>query len=1019
MSKDKKHGRDRSIKIGQDATSSVIVSGDGNVVTIGSDPAKPGTQQHRGVPKVFISSTSEDLKQHRAAARDAAISAGFLPIQMEYFAASGEHAPLEACLHKVSEADVVVVIVAHRYGWVPSDQGDGQHKSITWLECEQAKAENKEILAFLVDDAHAWPTELTEQFRMTAAIEQGKATPELLAEVLRNVEQLKSFRTWIDSLGVRAKFSNAEDLGWKVSQALSDWKARHAELHTPPRAKMSVRSKQPTIPPAYRDWLQRQCADLDLLGVGLQQGHAVKLNHVYVPLITSVAEEESLRQGRAREQPQLLLEQLDKHSLYVPGDPGTGKSTFCRWVAWLVAVGSLPPAAVAAPQGYVEPFPQSLAPRLPLLIPLRNVWNYLPKDAGRDVLSQAELEAALGNWLNTSSPGGLDWADVTPHLEYGSALLIFDGVDEVPLRDGEGRSACYPRAMLVAGLTDAATSWQKQGNRLLVTSRPYGIDEQQAHKLPMLQAPIRELDEALQKLLVGRWFHILKDDAGEAAQTAADMVQHLAERPELAQLTANPMLLTAMCVIYDQGKRLPQDKHDLYAQIVDKVLYNRYRNDIGELEMAREHLSVVAYGMHTGAGLGQSRTTPQAETSYKDIERMIQTYHAESAVTFTGYKDALETRDELLQRSGLLLSRGDKKAGYYHFTFQDFLAARRLADIERERLFATFCERAETKEWRNTLSFLFSSELATSREQATRLLNRIVEQITHDTIGLAVVAADCLETMLGRDNRLRADVEEKFKSICLAAIDHEVEVQARQTLGLALGRLGDPRIVTDLRDRSAYVEIPADEYAYQDGKQKIDQPFLLSKYPVTNNQFAMFVADGGYTQPKHWSKEGWKWKEEKAISAPRHWRDARFNAPNQPVVGVSFYEAEAFCQWAGGFLPTEQQWEAAARGREGLEYPWGPDWVDGICNSIEAGLGVTSPVGLFPGSRSRDFGLEDMAGNVWEWCNSPWSPGHRGRVLRGGSFYSFALDVRSAYRFNVIPDARFSVIGFRVARTYN
>ncbi len=89
-----------------------------------------------------------------------------------------------------------------------------------------------------------------------------------------------------------------------------------------------------------------------------------------------------------------MLEQLDKSSLYVPGDPGSGKSTFCRWVAWLVAAGAMPEAEVAAEEDYVEPFPQALAERLPLLIRLRDVWRFLPRDAGRDTLSCAELESA-------------------------------------------------------------------------------------------------------------------------------------------------------------------------------------------------------------------------------------------------------------------------------------------------------------------------------------------------------------------------------------------------------------------------------------------------------------------------------------------------------------------------------------------------------------------------------------------------------------------------------------------------
>ena len=81
---------------------------------------------------VFVSSTSEDLKEHRKAARDAAISASFLPVMMEYFVASGKRAPLATSLAKVDDADLVVAIVAHRYGWVPPDQEGDHHKSITW-----------------------------------------------------------------------------------------------------------------------------------------------------------------------------------------------------------------------------------------------------------------------------------------------------------------------------------------------------------------------------------------------------------------------------------------------------------------------------------------------------------------------------------------------------------------------------------------------------------------------------------------------------------------------------------------------------------------------------------------------------------------------------------------------------------------------------------------------------------------------------------------------------------------------
>ena len=108
--------------------------------------------------------------------------------------------------------------------------------------------------------------------------------------------------------------------------------------------------------------------------------------------------------------------------------------------------------------------------------------------------------------------------------------------------------------------------------------------------------------------------------------------------------------------------------------------------------------------------------------------------------------------------------------------------------------------------------------------------------------------------------------------------------------------------------------------------------------------------------------------------------------------------------------------QAAAGGPNGLEYPWGNEWKIGICNSSEAGLGRTSPVGLFPGSRSAAFGLEDMAGNVWEWCADWYDEDRDGRVVRGGSFVNGSVRMRCSFRSWVFPESRSEVRGFRVVR---
>jgi formylglycine-generating enzyme required for sulfatase activity len=107
------------------------------------------------------------------------------------------------------------------------------------------------------------------------------------------------------------------------------------------------------------------------------------------------------------------------------------------------------------------------------------------------------------------------------------------------------------------------------------------------------------------------------------------------------------------------------------------------------------------------------------------------------------------------------------------------------------------------------------------------------------------------------------------------------------------------------------------------------------------------------------------------------------------VVGVSFWEAEAFCHWTGGRLPTEREWEAVASGPAGHEHPWGGSWENGICNTRESGLLQTSPVGLFPRSRQKELGIEDLAGNVWEWCSDEEDSGggSKSRVVRGGAWF--------------------------------
>ena len=404
---------------------------------------------------------------------------------------------------------------------------------------------------------------------------------------------------------------------------------------------------------------------------------------------------------------------------------------------------------------------------------------------------------------------------------------------------------------------------------------------------------------------------------------------------------------------------------------------------------------------------------PAVEISWVETERLLTRFAESNPALEKGQIDAMR-REQLLTRSGLLLPRPSERAAFYHLSFQEFLAAQRIARAI-EDLEGVFRERGPVAEWRPTLLFLFAAQIFNKDpEWGLTLLGRLIEEQDRATVKAnpapAVFIGEALEVCLAKGYRVADTLAERFRRLSLEAIEDEIEVHVRQALGLVLGRLGDPRI-RDLRDPEAYVEVPAGTYPYGDEREtaEIETPFLLGRYPVTNSQCRAFLDDGGYGNRDWWSEAGWAWLRKEGVT--ELWRNRRWNGPSQPVVGVSFWEAEACCRWAGGRLPREREWEAAARGPEGLTYPWGNDWQDGICNSEEAGLGVTSPVGLFPRSGQARLGLEDLAGNVWEWCDDRYDSSTR--VLRGGSFYIWSGILRASCRFRIGPENRNRNNGFR------
>jgi formylglycine-generating enzyme required for sulfatase activity len=215
--------------------------------------------------------------------------------------------------------------------------------------------------------------------------------------------------------------------------------------------------------------------------------------------------------------------------------------------------------------------------------------------------------------------------------------------------------------------------------------------------------------------------------------------------------------------------------------------------------------------------------------------------------------------------------------------------------------------------------------------------------------------------------------------------------------------------------------------------------FYIDKFEVTNAQYQKFVEATGYPVP---SGKGYLYTGD-LLESFRPWDDQAFNQPNHPVVNVTWFEAKAYCEWAGKRLPTEAEWEkAACGGLSGKKYPWGdeePDdtranfadknvemsWAN---RSVDDGHAYPAPVGSY---QSNGYGLYDMSGNVWEWCadwydeayysqspkRNPKGPlSGRHRVLKGGSWYRASHTLRCAERVSDVPESRLNVTGFRCAK---
>ncbi|MEI8166383.1 MAG: SUMF1/EgtB/PvdO family nonheme iron enzyme, partial [Chloroflexales bacterium] len=416
--------------------------------------------------------------------------------------------------------------------------------------------------------------------------------------------------------------------------------------------------------------------------------------------------------------------------------------------------------------------------------------------------------------------------------------------------------------------------------------------------------------------------------------------------------------------------------------------------------------------------------------------------------------------------SGLLLSEGGDLYGVPHLSYEEYLAGCHLGQQATFHVLAYVHWQRDTGRWREVI-FLSLGRMVRGegRELAAGWLNFLLsaahgerERDTAERQRAAFFAYECLEQMGGKTALIGVT------TVALPQLWHDLvaglvgvvegtalPVADRLRAGAWLGDLGDPRMPvtpaewqTEWARRTELFGAPTGywcsvrEGAYQIGRWEAEeQPaalqlpaFWLARFPLTVAQYAPFVAEGyGKNAERWWTPQGWQWKTKRQRTAPSGWNDPKYSGANQPVIGISWYEATAFFAWlteqvdAKDYvvrLPTEAEWEVAAAYDAQMQrqpYPWGDEEPTPERAIYDASkLSHPAPVGCCPAGTAA-CGALDMAGNVWEWTASShegypaqsgtsikdFTPDADDVPLRGGYYNSSSTNVRCGARHRSRP----------------
>lgn len=729
-------------------------------------------------------------------------------------------------------------------------------------------------------------------------------------------------------------------------------------------------------PLRYLKALREECSHFDVQGLkfGDNRVYRFPIDEFYIPLSTSAGGAGEKR-GEVRASSITLQEALVAHrKLFVVGDPGAGKSTFLKRVAYQLC------------QDWNEGSP------LPVLISAAVLSKYVSSDTGLvDAASPDGIPRFLGAQCNEHNRG-LDADYFRGRLQAGGCHVLIDGLDETP--DETSRTG------LVKLIRAAAAAFDEC--KFVVTSRPEG-------KVPIAgfeEALISDLEpEAIREFLGKLAKQLYAEDSEKERVFREDLLSAVNGRREIRKMTRNPVMLTALVVLQHNNVKLPEKRVDLYGSILDWLSKQRAKPGRMAASDCLLRLRELALEMQKHED-GRQKQVPLVWAAEKLRHRFASRDEAERFLR-------AEQND-----SGIVVSRGDDIA-FWHLTFQEYLAALEVAGWEDSEQYELLVGKVYQPEWRESVMLYGGLLLNAGPRKVDAFLRNVLDQmgsspslaeraqcvgliggLLPDLVGYQVADARYAESL-----GLVMDIFDKEKS---KSVPFEDRLKAAE----ALGRAGDPRLAKD-----EWVEIPEtqgywigaqktdpkernyDEEAYDDeALRKVDlNRYRIGKYPVSVAQYAKYLDERGEPdrEPQDWA--------------------AQQEHPNWPVVNVNWHQASAYCAWAGGRLPSEEEWERAARGPDCTKYPWGNWDIDPTkANYGQSKIGHPTPVGLYPAGGSAEGAL-DMIGNVLEWTSSPWEEGSEAYVWRGGAFDYNRWDARSSYRYNDQSDEQGRSLGFRVA----